>query len=111
MTRVEVKAYITPAMEGKIMLSEDILNHIGAYVTIPCRVASRHIEVPKGELLPIDEDGDLHEPNIMLLVYVEDMAKAQQLKNYLVAVARPQDQIIMSAVEVTANIFSGMGLK
>ena len=110
-SRVKVTAYITPSMEGKIMVSEQVLNNVGAYVTYPCRVASRHIETPPGELPPIDLDGDLHEPNIVFVAYVVDMAKAIQLKNYLVAVARPEDEIIMEAEEIDVYIFSGSGLK
>jgi hypothetical protein len=110
-TRVRVIAYITPSMEGKILVTEEVLNNVGAYVTYPCRVASKHVEPPEGELPPIDVEGDLHTPNIVFVAYVANMAKATQLKNYILSAAQPEDQILMEISEVTVDIFTGLGIK
>ena len=109
MARIRVVAYITPLMEDKILVAEEILDNVGAYVTYPCRVASKHIEPPEGELPP-DEDV-MNEPSVVFVAYVADMTIANQLKNYILAVARPEDQILMEVEEVNANIFVGRGTK
>jgi len=111
MARVKVVAYITPLMEDKIMLNEEVLDNVGAYVTYPCRTASHHIEPPPDELPPIDPDLGLNDISVVLIAYVSNLTKANQLKNYILAVARPEDQILMELTEVNADIFVGRGTK